>query len=311
MDYEYAALFVRVVETGSFTAAARALALPKSSVSRAVTKLERELGVRLLQRTTRALALTDAGRRFFDRVRGAVQGLDEAEAAAREEGSEPRGVVRMTAPSDAHAFGLGEALAAFRHKYPRVELELTSTSRLVDLVAEGFDLAVRAGVLRDSSLVARKIGSSDMMLFASPAYLDQRSRPQALADLATHDFVLYGKHVGRRTLRLQGPSGEAAFEAHARATADDLVLLATLAVGGAGIALLPTSLAGPFVDRGQLELVLHDHRLTGGGVFIVLPSSAYVPARVAVLRDFLVDELGKRMAGMEKRCTEARKREAR
>ena len=311
MDYENAALFVRVVETGSFTAAARALSLPKSSVSRAVTKLERELGVRLLQRTTRALALTDAGRRFFDRVRGAVQGLDEAEAAAREEGSEPRGVVRMTAPTDAHSFGLGEALAAFRQKYPRVEIELTLTSRIVDLVAEGFDLAVRAGVLRDSSLVARKIGSSDMMLFASPAYLEKRGRPQTLADLATHDFVLYRNHVGRRTLHLQGPSGDAAFEAHARATADDLILLTALAAGGGGIALLPTTLAGPYVDRGQLEVILRDYRLTGGGAFIVLPSSAHVPARVAVLRDFLVDELGQRLAGMEKRCTEARKREDR
>src|SRR5215831_19045511 len=190
MDYNDVPLFVRVVELGSFTAAAEALGREKSSVSRAISRLEGDLGVRLLQRTTRKLALTDAA------------------DAVRELGSEPRGVVRVSAPSDAASFGLADVLAEFTVAYPGIRVEFVLTSRHVDLVAEGFDLALRAGLLTDSSLVVKKIGSSTLALFASPDYLKRRGRPKRFADLKTHDMILFRTRGARDVLTLTGPNGE-------------------------------------------------------------------------------------------------------
>src|SRR5260221_3173738 len=140
MDYNDVPLFVRVVDAGSFTAVAALLGVQKSSVSRGIARLERDLGVRLLQRTTRKLALTDAGQAFYERVRAAVTGVDAAASAVRELGGEPRGAVRVTAPPDASTFSIAEAIARFVKRYPAIHVELSLTSRVVDLVAEGFDL---------------------------------------------------------------------------------------------------------------------------------------------------------------------------
>src|SRR5262249_35707706 len=147
MDFNDVPLFVRVVDLGSFTAAAEALGREKSSVSRAISRLEDDLGVRLLQRTTRKLALTDAGQACYERVRVSVASLADAADAVRELGSEPRGLIRLTAPSDAASFGLADVLAQFAVAYPGIRVEVALTSRHVDLVAEGFDMALRAGRL--------------------------------------------------------------------------------------------------------------------------------------------------------------------
>src|SRR5262245_33635723 len=139
MDYNRVALFVRVVKAGSFTTAAAEAGLPKSSVSRSISHLEDDLGVRLLQRTTRKLSLTDVGQAYFDSVSGSVTAIAEADATARERGSEPRGTIRMTAPPDAF---FGTAIALFKRTYPSIRVEVSLTTRQVDLVGEGFDLAV-------------------------------------------------------------------------------------------------------------------------------------------------------------------------
>ena len=161
MDLNDLALFARVVEQGSFTAAAHAMALPKSSVTRGIARLEKELGVRLIQRTTRQRGVTDAGRELYERVRGAVGALEEAAEAVREQGKEPRGIVRVTANPDAAMMGMPELLVELRAKLPSIHVELVLTSRVVDLVAEGIDLGIRAGALVDSSLIAKKVGSAN------------------------------------------------------------------------------------------------------------------------------------------------------
>lgn len=166
VDLNRIAVFARVVEAGSFTAAAAALGLRKSSVSRSVAALEAELGIRLLQRTTRKLSVTDAGRAYYDRARDALAGLDEARQAVSSLGAEPRGLVRVTAPVDL-AGDLAAVTSAFLRAHPDVRIEMLLTARYVDLVKEGFDLAVRAGALTDSSLLARKLGDADLGLFAS------------------------------------------------------------------------------------------------------------------------------------------------
>ena len=308
VDLNRVSIFVRVVESASFTAAARALALPKSSVSRAVATLEESLGVRLLQRTTRKLQLTDAGRVYHQRVRGAVAGIHEATVDVADLGNEPRGLVRLTAPHEASQF-LPEILAPFVKRYPGVQIELSLTGRYVDLVQEGFDLAVRAGRLVDSSLIARKIGDSDAALFAAPSYLRRRKRPASFADLANHDFVVHGGVRGRTTLRMVGPAGPESVEVSGPLAADELAFVLKAATIGVGIAILPEMLGADAVARGRLARVLPEYHLSGGGLFIVLPSTTNLPARVALLRDFLTDEIKRwhlRCDGKGKRPMRAR-----
>lgn len=302
MDYNDIPLFVRVVETHSFTAAAEALGREKSSVSRAIARLESDLGVRLLQRTTRKLALTDAGQAFYERVRTSVSGVEEAASAVRELGSEPRGIIRATAPPDSHIFGLGEALAEFVERHPQIHVDMTLSARQVDLVAEGFDLAVRAGRLTDSSLVARRIGSTDLALFASPKYLERRGRPKTIRDLEKHDMLFF-KQRGS-TWTLTGPGGPATVELRGRITGDDMSFLTRAAVGGGGIAPLPAIHARSPTERGELELVLPGYSVEGGALHVVLPSSTFVPSRVALLRDFLVERLGRVLAASQERCAQ-------
>lgn len=284
------AAFVRVVEAESFTAAAQQLGLPKSSVSRSVARLEEELGVRLLQRTTRRLHLTEAGSTFYHKARAALAALEEAALAAADHGHEPRGTVRLTAPVDLGEF-LAEPLARFVGAHPQIQVDLVLTARLVDLVREGFDMALRASRLKDSSLVARKLGSFADGLYAAPGYLKRHGTPATLAELAQHECVLFRARSGRATWTLRGPKGEEPIEVHGSITADDLTFVVHAAEAGAGVAYLPHVLAARSVAGKRLVRVLPAYCWTHADLSLVLPSGRHVPARVALLRDFLAQAL--------------------
>lgn len=289
IDLGKLAIFVRVVETESFTAAAESLGLPKSSVSRGVARLEEELGVRLLQRTTRRLGLTEAGAAFYQSVRSALSVVDEAVAAAADLGSEPRGPIRLTAPVDLGDF-IAEPLVRFARKYPQIQVDVVLTARLVDLVREGFDLALRASRLLDSSLIARKLGTFASGLFAAPAYLKKRGAPRTLAELAGHDCVLF-RARGRATWTLRGPKGDEQVEVGGPVSTDDLTFVISVAAAGAGIANLPLTLAARAVSDRRLVHILPDYAHVHSDLSLVMPSGRYVPARVTLLRDFLAAEL--------------------
>jgi DNA-binding transcriptional LysR family regulator len=310
MDYNRVALFVRVVRAGSFTGAGASIGLPKSSVSRSVSQLETDLGVRLLQRTTRKLSLTEAGQAYFDAVQAAVTGLDDADAAVRELGAEPRGRVRITAAPDSGGMDLAGIMARFSRKHPAIRLELSLTSRVVDLVAEGYDLAIRAGRLNDSSLVARRVGATESALFGAPAYLRRRGRPKVPGDLAAHDWVLYRAHDGRTTMRLSGPDGEHAIEATGALIADELGFCLAAAEAGAGLVLMPIPAAVDSVRTGRLEHVLPGWTYAGHALWVVTPSTRYVPARVALVRDHLVDALSRKIAECTAGCAKHNARRA-
>jgi DNA-binding transcriptional LysR family regulator len=312
MDLNDAPLFVRIVQLGSFAAAAAELGVQRSSVSRSVTRLEESLGVRLLQRTTRQLALTDAGQVFFEQVRGAVASLDDAVNAVREFGGEPRGSVRLTAPGDVQTLGLAEAMTRFSRKYPGIHVELHLTGRMVDLVREGFDLAIRAGRLTDSALVARKIGPSWLALFAAPSYLKRAGTPKTIDELEKHDSLLFRTRASTLALTLTGPAGEVSAQLRGPMSADDMSFLYHACIAGAGLALLPVELARGAVLSGSLTRVLPGYYVGGGSVYIVMPSAALVPSRVALLRDHLfehikavMEDARKDCAGVEKPCDEA------
>jgi DNA-binding transcriptional LysR family regulator len=303
MDYNDIPVFVRVVETNSFSRAADSLGLQRSSVSRSIARLESELGVRLVQRTTRHLGLTDAGQSFYARVTGALAGFDEAAATVRELGSEPRGSIRMTAPTGAGALGLADAITSFARQYPSITVAVEMTGRVVDLVSEGYDIALRAGRLADSSLIAKKVATSDMVLLASPAYLKRRGRPRSLGDLAQHDCVLFRARSGKTSWTLQAGDHEETVDVHGPVNSDEIDFVLRAALAGAGIAALPPQLAREHVVREQLELVLPDYHQGAAELHVVLPSAAFVPARVTLLRDHLVNELSAIAQAARMECT--------
>lgn len=291
LDLNRIATFVRVVDLGSFTAAAQEMGLPTSSVSRAVTLLETELGVRLLQRTTRRLQPTDAGADFYARSRAAVQALAEAATVALDQGETPRGTVRMTAPPAGGSPMLARLIAEFIELYPEIRVELLLTPRVVDLVAEGVDLALRAGRLQDSNLMTRKLASIDAWVVAAPNYIERHGLPLFPDELADHPCVLYQARGGRSTWRLSSAEGERPIEVHGSVDADDLAFVHAAVVAGAGIGLLPLWLTSPDLSRGTLVRLLPDYAERGATMHLLWPSSSHLPARVALLRDFLAAHL--------------------
>lgn len=287
-DLNRIAVFCRVVETGSFTAAATALSVPKSSVSRAVSHLEAALGARLLHRTTRKLNLTDAGRSYYERVSRALAGIDEANQSVADMQASVSGVIRLTAPPDIGVWILAEMISEFRAKHPRISVESYLSNRIVDLVEEGIDLAVRAGPLRDSSLVARRIDTGNAVLFAAARYLKKRGTPRSVADLANHDCVGFRPVGGRVRWELSGPSGVEVVELAGTVSADDFSFVHRAVVAGAGIGLLPWFFCSAGAARDRLVRVLPDYVLPMVPLHLVYPAALYLPQRVAMLRDFLV-----------------------
>jgi DNA-binding transcriptional LysR family regulator len=285
MDLNRATTFVRVVETGGFTRAAESLGVPPSSVSRSVAKLEDELGVTLLERTTRRVGLTDAGRAYFERARDALAGLEEATALALDAAREAHGVVRLAVPLD-FAARLGGMVADFAVQYPRIRIEVTFSPIGAELVGDVVDLAVAVGRLPDSALVAKRLGMTAHQLYAAPAYLAAHGRPRTLADLARHEGVLMRAIGGEGRWELVGPKGPEVVDIPGRIVGDhgQFVIDATLA--GLGIAQLPTFHAAVHVASGALEPVLPKYS-SERPLHVVTHASRHLPRRVALFRDFL------------------------
>jgi DNA-binding transcriptional LysR family regulator len=285
-DLNRIAVFARVVSSGSFSSGARALGIPKSSASRSVRQLEDALGVRLLERTTRRLRLTEAGREYYERVASALSGLDEARAAVMELQDTPKGTVRIAAPAAWGSWLLAPLIARFVETYPQIHIDLSLTDGDVDLVRDGFDLALRMGRLEDSSLIVRTIGSIDLGLFASEAYVARRGTPQRLADLAQHDVIVFRADGNGHRLRLQGPDGFETIAVRARVQTDALAFVHEGVRNGIGIGLLPV---GTCTTHLRLVRVLPDFAEPGYTCSIVYPSSRHLPQRVTLLRDAVID----------------------
>jgi len=298
MDLNLVTAFVRVVEQQSFTSAAKALGLPKSSVSRRVTELEEELGVQLLHRTTRKLALTEAGRNYFEQAEKALTELQAAAESASGMDTEARGIVRLTAPVDIGVMGLADVVTEFVRLYPDIHVELSLSSKVVDLVEEGFDVGIRAGKSRDASLVARRLGTAGLGIYASADYLKQHGRPQTLADLANHECVLFRSKHGKALWRLDGPDGEAStVEVRGRVSVDEMLFVRQAVGNGLGIGLLPAIVIATCQRATALdpvERILPEFSVAGADVAVVTPSGPKRPRRVTLLRDFLVERLAPR-----------------
>jgi DNA-binding transcriptional LysR family regulator len=285
MDLNEMLVFARVVQAGSFTAAAADLKMPKSTVSRKVSELEARLKARLLNRTTRKVSPTDVGRTYYDYCARIAGEIEDAERAVSKLQEVPRGVLRLTTGPNV-AF-LGPILNDYIRRYPEVRIELFCTGRSVDLIEERFDLALRAGPLGDSTLVARRLGTVRWFLVATPAYLKKRGRPQSIDDLKQHDFLTFGTPPGTATVRLQRDGKTGQVELPARLIVNDFDLVHAAAVAGLGLALLPAYLCVNQIRKKQLEAVLRDWETPPVPIHVVYPSARHISPKVRTFVEHL------------------------
>lgn len=284
MDLNQVVVFTEVAKTGSFTRAAKALEMPKSTVSRKVSDLEERLGVRLIQRTTRTLSLTNEGLRYYEHCLRVVSELEEAESALGEMGAEPRGLLRITAPL---SFGsLGQVLAEYRAKFPLVQIELVCTDRVVDLVDERFDLAIRAGKLSDSTLIARPLGHLPSLLIASPAYLSRKGVPKLPSDLAQHDCLAFSPR-GKATWNLVSGDKTEKVSIKSAFAANDFDILREAVISGAGISLQARTTSFLDLKEGRLRRVLPDWSGEPTPLHAVYPSTRHLSSRVRAFTDLV------------------------
>ena len=278
-------VFARVVRAGSFTAAAAELQMPKSTVSRKVSELEERLSARLLQRTTRKLSLTDAGRTYYDYCARIVGEVEDAERAVSTLQSMPRGRLRVTCGTNMQF--LAPILGDYLKRYPDVQLELLSTGRSVDLVEERFDVGIRAGALADSSLIARSLGVVRWFAVATPAYSKRRGRPRSPDDLAKHDVLLFGSSPDSATIRLENGSDTTALSVAPRAMVNDFDLLHDMVVMGLGVGLLPSFRSANEIRERKLERLLAPWSSPSTPVHVVYPSTRHVSPKVKSFVDYL------------------------
>jgi len=296
-DMEAMAIFAKVVETRGISSAAADLGLSAPTISKALTRLEQRLGCRLLNRTSRRLALTDAGRDLAERAGRLLADAEAAEMALMAQSATPRGAVRLAAPM---SFGVREVapiLPEFLAAYPEVSIDLHLDDALVDIIGDGFDIALRIGAMPDSSLLARRLAPIPGVTAAAPSYLDGHGRPSHPADLADHDCFAYAYLRTRDLWHFANAAGETVTvkpSGRLRVNNGDAVLPA--AIAGLGITALPGFLAREALADGRLEQVLADWHAMQSSLFLVTPPAGPQPARVRVLSEFFVRKLSRREA---------------
>ena len=279
--------FAKVVELGSFARAAERLGVSTSAVSRQVADLEAHLDARLLNRTTRRLSLTEAGQSYYERCVQVLADLDEAEAELRSASVAPRGTLRITCGVSFGARYLAPLLAEYALQHPGVSYDLDLSDRIVDIVDEGYDLAVRIGVAGAQTLVSRRIGTTRMVCCAAPQYLERRGVPAAPVDLAVHDCLGYSFVADSDAWRFESGGVESVVRVPIRHHANNGRMLAALAVAGAGVVYEPDFILAPDIRSGQLVRLFPGHRGPVAPISAVYPSRRHLSAKVRTFVDFL------------------------
>ncbi len=286
------AVFVRVVDSGSFTAAAERLDISKSVVSKYVTRLEDRLGARLLNRTTRRLSLTEVGRVFYERSRKGLADIEDAQAEVSRLQGEPRGTLRINAPMSFGILHVAPALPEFLKLYPEVTVDMNLDDRKIDVVEEGFDVSVSISELPDSSLVARRIGPCRHAIVAAPAYLERCGTPRTPEELRDHNIITY---------RYQESALEWHFQASGKkpisvAVSGSLMMNNSLALRealleGIGITRTPTFVVGEDVQEGRLIPLLRDYKILEVTIFLVYPQRRHLSPKVRAFVDFMAKRI--------------------
>lgn len=298
-DYEGWACFVAVADSGGFTAAASALGLSKASVSKAVSRLEASLGITLLHRSSRSVTVSTAGAGLLEEARAMVAAATAATEAAHGDRFDLAGPIRLAAPMSFGIKVLGAPLAAFMAEHPAVEIELTLSDARHDLIAEGFDLALRVASLDDSSLLARTIAPIPTSVIASPAYLDRHGTPRHPLELAGHRLAGYGHREKAQPLRFHREGEEATIVPAGPLFTNNGDVIVPMLVAGGGIAVLPHFIIDAELRAGRLVPILTDWSLPQAYLHLLSPPSRLRPARVRALSDYLADTLKRSCAGRD------------
>jgi len=285
-------VFAKVAERQNFTAAARDLGLSKSAVSKQIQRLENRLGVRLLNRTTRRLHLTESGQAFFERAKRVVEEAEQAELAVTRLHEEPRGTLRINAPVTFGVLHLAPCLPDFMNRYPELSVDIAFNDRHVDMIEDGFDVGIRIAELGDSSLIARKLSPCRLSLVATPDYWDRHGRLEHPNDLVNHECLIYEKNQAPGGWPFDGPDGRFRVPVSGRIRGNNGEALLELARAGLGVYLCPTFISGEAVARGELERVLREFEPTGISVYAIWPHNRHLSAKVRTFVDFLIERFG-------------------
>ena len=286
-DLDGMAIFAAVVEAGSFSEAARRLGVSKSVVSKAVTQLERSIGARLLNRTTRAMSLTEAGSVFYSHSSRIVEELEQARLAVGQFHSQPRGPLRISASVAFGTLHIAPALPEFLARFPEVSIDMSIGDRFVDLAEERFDVAVRIAKEAAPNLVARKLATVNRKIVATPGYFERHGVPATPADLTRHNCLTYTHFNPQDAWRLRGPDGDIAVPISGNLRLNDDEALSAAVIGGLGVALLPTFIIGRDLQAGRLQAVLSDYVPSERHIYAVYLPNRHLPANVRAFVDFL------------------------
>jgi LysR family transcriptional regulator for bpeEF and oprC len=286
MEVELIRIFVKVVQNASFSRAAELLRVPKSTVSKAVTRLEQSTGTKLLLRTTRSLTLTAAGRAFYETCLGPIQILEDAQKSLHGADSILSGRVRLTAPEDLGSHVIAAALAELIRLHPALSFDLKYTNEVVDLVRDGFDLAVRLGRLKESSLKAKKVGEVFLVMVASPKYIKNSGTLKTPQDLEKHACLTI-EDINTKWA-LQSKKASTTVPISPRITCNEMTSLMNAAIAGAGIALVPMFITKPAVEAGKLVQVLPEWRSPGWPVSLISPVASSSSARIKITSEHLM-----------------------
>jgi len=291
------AVFVQVIDSGSFTAAADKLEMSRSVISKYVSRLEERLGVRLLNRTTRRLSLTEAGHVLY---KGSLRGIEEIDAAETEVTrlqKTPRGRLRINTPMSFGILHIAPAIADFQSQYPDVSVEMNLEDRQVNLVEEGYDLAIRIAELPDSSLIARRLGPCRHVLCASADYLQQHGTPRQPEELEHHRVLTFGFHSSPRELQLVNPQGRHLSVAlNSKIHMNNSLALREAVLNDAGIVLIPTFIVGADIQQGRLKPVLTNYKMMELSIYAVYPQRKLLSPKVRAFIEFMESRIGREPA---------------
>jgi len=279
-----------VMGAGSFSAAARSMGVPPNRVSRKIQILEKALGVRLLQRTTRSLSLTSAGQAIMEGIEPALAQIESVWREASAQAEEPRGHLRIAAPADFFSAFSSSRLAEFLDAYPLVSVEICLSDDVVDLIERGFDMAFRVGPIKDGGLIARQLATSRQILVASPVFLRRHGTPKNVQAMQGLPCLSLRSKAGEATWKLNGPRGPVTIEVRSRLTVNGMGAMISAAQAGLGIALVPERLAQPLIADKTLIRVLPKYGDKGNGIYAVYPSRRNQPAALRVFLDFVFAE---------------------
>jgi DNA-binding transcriptional LysR family regulator len=284
--------FVQVVESGSFAVAAQRLHLTRSAVGKAIARLEQRLGTRLFHRTTRQQSLTEEGQAYYERCVRALSEIGEGEAQLNAGHREPSGVLRVSVPVLFGRHCVAPILWRLAQGHPRLKVEISFSDRVVDLLEEGFDLAVRVGSLADSSsLSSRRLGAQKMAICAAPAYLKRHGTPKTAADLSAHTGIVYGRGSSVRRWSVIAGNKVQEGRIESRLRFDDLQAIADAAIEGVGLAWLPCWMVARYVREGQLKLLLRSDQSAAGVIHALWPTTQYPPSKTRMAIDALVAQV--------------------